>query len=131
MHLHDRDILFACIGKLYVAKWDDVMNEANSHVTMQEMKSMYMKAEVKRAKQAYQLASVNGYPLVSELINLVEGGNISGIPGITHVDIKRAYEIYGESVAFKCGKMTKRKISRLQFSEDLKAIDKEQGQLMI
>jgi hypothetical protein len=56
VHLHDKDILFACIGKLYVEKWDDVMNDAKSHVTMQETELMYTKAEVKRAKQAYQQA---------------------------------------------------------------------------
>jgi hypothetical protein len=48
---------------------------------------LYMKAEVKRSKQAYQLASVSGYASVSELINLVEDGNTSRIPGITRVDI--------------------------------------------
>jgi hypothetical protein len=99
VHLHDRDILFARIGKLYVAKWDDVMNEASSHMTTQETESMYTKAKVKRAKQAYRLASISGYPLVLELNNLVEDGNVSGIPGITHMDIKRAYEIYGAPVA--------------------------------
>jgi hypothetical protein len=41
------------------------------------------------------------------LINLVEDGNISRIPGITCVDIKRACEIYGEPVAYVCRKMTK------------------------
>ena len=99
VHLKDRDILFARIGKLYVAKWDDVMNKASSHLTTQETESMYTKAEMKRAKQAYQLASTIGYPSVLELINLVEDGNISGIPGITRVAIKRAYEIYGAPVA--------------------------------
>ena len=44
VHLHDRDIIFAYIGKLYVAKWDDVMNEARSYVTTQETESMYTKA---------------------------------------------------------------------------------------
>ena len=102
VHLHDKDILFACIGKLYVTKWDDAMNEASSYVTIQEMESMYMKADVKRAKQAYQLPSASGYPSISELIYLMEDGNISRIPGITCVDIKRAYELYGEHVAYVC-----------------------------
>ena len=88
VHLKDRDILFARIGKLYVAKWDDVLNEASSHMTTQETELRYMMAKVKRAKQAHQLASTSGYPSVQELINLVEDGNVSGIPGITRVGIK-------------------------------------------
>ena len=44
------------------------------------------------------------YPSTSELIIWVEDGNISGIPGITRVDIKRAYEINGEPVAYMCEK---------------------------
>ena len=40
--------------------------------------------------RAYKLASTSGYPSVSELINIVEGGNIVGVPGITRADIKRA-----------------------------------------
>ena len=88
VHLEDRDILLARVGKLYVAKWNDVMNEASSHLTTQETESRYTMAEVNRAKQAYQLASASGYPSVQELINLVEDGNVSGIPGITRVDIR-------------------------------------------
>ena len=102
------------------------MNEASSHMTTQETESMYTKAEVKRAKQAYQLASTSEYPSVLELINLVEDGNVSGIPGINRLDIKRACEIYGASVAYICGKMTKKKVSRVQYSEELKATDMDQ-----
>ena len=40
-------------------------------------------AEVKRVKQAYELASASGYPSVKELVNLVEDGNVTGIAGIT------------------------------------------------
>ena len=53
VHLHDRDILFVRIGKLYVAKWNDVIREAHSFVTTQETESMYTKADVRRAKQGY------------------------------------------------------------------------------
>ena len=126
VNLHDRDILFACIRKLYIAKWDDVMNKARLHMTTQEMESMYTKAKVKRDKQAYQLASTSGYPSVLELINLVEDENISGIPGITRVDIKRAYEIYGAPVTYVRGKLTRKKVSRVEYSEELKTTDQEQ-----
>jgi hypothetical protein len=52
VHLHDRDILFARIGKLYMAKWNNVIREAHSFVTTQETQSMYTKADVRQAKQA-------------------------------------------------------------------------------
>ena len=123
VHLKDRDILFARIGKLYVAKWDDVMNKASSHLTAQEAESRYTMAEVRGAKQAYQLASASGYPLVQELINLVEDGNVSRIPGITRMDIRRAYEIFGAPVAYVRRIMTKKKVSRAVYSEELKATD--------
>ena len=82
---------------------------------------------MKHAKQAYQLASVIGYLSVSEMINLVEDGNISGIPGITRVDIKRAYEINGEPVAYMCEKNDQEELLRVHFSKELKATEKELG----
>ena len=45
IEIYSLHILESC-----VAKWNDVTNEASSYVTTQEMESMYMKAEVKRAK---------------------------------------------------------------------------------
>ena len=109
VHNKERDILFARIGKLYVAKWSEVISAASLHVTTQETESRYSKAELKRAKLAYQLASVSGYPSVGELINIIEDGNIMGIPAISHEDVKRAYERYGTPVEYVRGKMTKRR----------------------
>ena len=60
------------------------------------------------------------------MINIVEDGNILGIPCITHADIKCAYELFGEPVACICEEMTKKKILHAQFSEELKSIDKDQ-----
>jgi hypothetical protein len=80
-------------------KWNNVIKEAHSFVTTQEMELMYTKADVRRAKEAYKLASTSGYPSISELINIVEDGSILGVPGIMRADIKRAYELYGEPVA--------------------------------
>ena len=54
-------------------------------------------------KRAYELASSSGYLSESKLINIVEDGNIVGVPGITRADIKRLYELYGEPVAYVCG----------------------------
>jgi hypothetical protein len=110
VHTEDKDILFARVGKLYVAKWDDIMGYARTYVTTQETELAYSKEEVFKAKRAYELASRSGYPLVDELVNLVEDGNIHGMPGITREDIRQAYELYGEPVAYVRGKMVKRKI---------------------
>ena len=126
VHLHDRDILFTRIGKLYIAKWNDVLRKANIFVTTQETESMYTKDDVRSANQAYKLASSSGYPSVSELINIVEDGNIVGVSGITRADIKHVYELYGKPVAYVRGKMTKKKVTHVQFSEELKSVDKDQ-----
>ena len=64
--------------------------------------------------------------MISEFINLVEDGNISGIPGITRVDIKRAYEINGEPVAYMCEKNDQEEVLRVHFSKELKATEKDQ-----
>ena len=56
----------------------------------------------------------------------MEDGNIVGVPGITRADIMHAYELYGEPVAYVRGKMTKKKVTRVQFSEELKSVDKDQ-----
>jgi hypothetical protein len=109
-----------------VAKWDAIMGEARSYVSSQETESMSMKREIVRAKQAYKLVSISGYPSITELVNLVEDGNILNIPGITRKNIKRAYELYSEPVAFERGKMMEKKVSCMKFSEDLKSTYKEQ-----
>ena len=39
VHTEDKDILFARVGKLYVAKWDDIEGYARNYVTTQEMEA--------------------------------------------------------------------------------------------
>jgi hypothetical protein len=56
----------------------------------------------------------------------VEDGNVLGVPGIMRADIKRAYELYGDSIAYVRGKMTKKKVTHVQLSEELKSVDKDQ-----
>ena len=107
VHTDDRDILFAQVGNLYVVKWEAIIGEARSYVTSQETESTYTKKEIVRAKQAYELACISGYPSVTELVNLVEDGNILNIPGITRADIKRAYELYGVPLTYVHEKMRK------------------------
>ena len=112
MRLDERDLFFKRVGKLYVAEWDSV-GRVESYVTSQETDLPCTKAEVLRAKQAYQLISASGYPSVNEVIGLIEDGNISGLPGITRADIRRAYELYGPLPAYVRGKMTSKKVSRV------------------
>ena len=102
-----------------------MIGAASLHVTTQETELRYSKAEVKRAKLAYQLASVSGYPLVGELINIIEDGNISGIPAILREDVKQAYNIYGTPVEYVRGKMTKRKATTVVYNEEFKSKERE------
>ena len=53
-------------------------------------------------------------------MGLIEHGNIAGLPGITRDDIQRAYEMYGQPVAYVRGKMTKKQASHMQYSEEFK-----------
>ena len=87
------------------------MGPARAYVTTQETEFVYMKREIARAKKAYKLVSVSGYPSIAELVSLVEDGNIQSMPGITRADIKRVYELYGKPVAYFRGKMTEKKVS--------------------
>ena len=59
-------------------------------------------------------------------MSLEEDGNIQCMPGITRADIERAYALYGKPVAYVGGKMTKKKVSQVNFSEDLKSTDRVQ-----
>ena len=61
VHTEDKDILFARVGKLYVAKWDDIVGYARNYVTTQETEAAYSKGEVLKAKRAYELASISGW----------------------------------------------------------------------
>ena len=66
------------------------MGRAESYVTRQETELPFTKAEILRAKQAYQLISASGYPSATEMVNIIEDGNITGFPGLTRVDLRRA-----------------------------------------
>jgi hypothetical protein len=103
VHLENRDLAFHRRGKLYVAKWEDVGGVYN---TVREMESLYTKAEVTRARVAYDLLKNAGYPSLDEFIHLVEDGNIQELPGVSRSDIRRAFEIYGLPVEYVRGKMT-------------------------
>ncbi len=118
VHLPDRDIEFVRRGKMYVADWEEVRSVFTTTV--------YMKAEERRAKRAYELLRTSGDPSMAEAVHLVEDGNISSMPALTCEDIRRAYEIYGSPPEFVHGKMTKKKVSWAIVDEDLMLDEKKQ-----
>jgi hypothetical protein len=105
VHLQDHDIVFNRRGKMYVADLEQV-------VCVRHDGRSYTKAEESWAKRAYDLLHTSGYPSMSEAIDLVEDGNICGMPTLTREDIRRAYEIYGSPPEYVRGKMMKKKISQ-------------------
>ena len=123
VHLPDRDIEFKRRGKLYVALWEEITAVMT---TVQEAEGVYTKAEVKRAKEAYDLLKNTGYPSVEELIHLIEDGNILELPHISRADIKRAYDLYGMPVEYVRGKMTKKRATRVRFEPALQENEKDQ-----
>ena len=126
VHLDDRDICFKRCGKLFVAEWYEVMTRTMVCATTQENEATYTKKEVSKAKTAYELIKTSGYPSVSEFVGLLEHGNVVGIPSVTWDDVRRAYKIYGQPVAYVRGKMTKKKVDCVQYSEELKSCEREQ-----
>ncbi len=86
VHLPDRDITFHHRGKLYVADWaeQDTDNERNIYTMV------CTKAKEAHAKRAYELLRTSGFPSYNEAVHLVEDGNITGLPGLTAEDVRRA-----------------------------------------
>ena len=77
---------------------------------------MYTKAEVSQAKEAYVIMKNGGFPLLDELVEMVENGNILEMPNISsRVDIKRAYELNGIPVECTRGKLTKKHALRVRY----------------
>jgi hypothetical protein len=68
---------------------------------------------------AYELLKNAGYPLAAELINLVGDGNVMDRPALTRGNIIRAYEIFGQPPEYVRGKLTKKKVSKVNFDAAL------------
>ncbi len=119
VHLPDSDGRFECKEKMYIADWS---KSISAYVTT----GVYMKAEELRAKRAYELLCMSGYPSMAEVIHLVEDGNITNMPMLTQEDVQRAYEIYRSPPEFARGKMTKKKISRAIVDKSLMLDEKKQ-----
>ena len=69
---------------------------------------------------------MSGYSSVSELIHLIEDGNITGMPALTCEDALCAYDLFGTPPAYVQGKMTKRQICRAVIEESLFMTEKRQ-----
>jgi hypothetical protein len=88
-----KTIDFTHRNKLYIADWQDTGLYVCA--TLCENESVYTREEVHRAQQAYELVSAAGYPSPTEVLHLVQDGNIRGIPVLSRADVEWAYRIYG------------------------------------
>jgi hypothetical protein len=112
VHLPAYDLAFKRTGKLYVADFRQILSPHKVYSTVMENESIYTKLEIKKAKDAYEFLKCSGYPSPEEAVQLIQDGNIFGLPDLTTEDLHRAYDIYGSPVAYVRGKLTKRAISR-------------------
>jgi hypothetical protein len=113
-----QEIFFKRKDKMFVAKVEEV---ATVMTTISELQ--YSSAEVKRAETAYELLRSAGYPSAAELTNLVRDGNVLDMPAITSSDIVRAYDIFGQTPEYVRGKLTKKKVNRINFDAALRSTD--------
>jgi hypothetical protein len=104
VHLPERDLVFECRGKLYMA---DFARDGQVHVT-----KAYMKAEEVRLKQAYKLIRNTRFPSYQEAVHLVEDGNIAHMPVLSAAYVHRAYELYGIHPEYVQGNMVKKRASQ-------------------
>jgi hypothetical protein len=117
VHLPERDIIFYRRDKLYVADF--------SRPVVAVTKA-YTKAEEARAQAAYEIICNCGYPSITEAIHLIQDGNLTHMPMLTAEDVRRAYDLYGEPVGSVRGKLTKKKISRSIYDNNLLMDQKKQ-----
>ena len=76
VHLPHVDIMFKRRDGMYVADWTQYSRVYSTRVCT--------RAEEERAGKAYELArTTSGYPSISELIHLIEDGNITGMPALS------------------------------------------------
>ena len=83
-------------------------------------------AEEEHARKAYDLTRMSDYPSVSELIHLIEDGNIRGMPSLTCEDVLHAYDLFGMPPAYVRGKMTKRAIKHEAIDDNLMITEEKQ-----
>ena len=120
VHLPGRDLVFARRNKMYVADMRDWAT-GNVHVTtVADMEARHSKAEVARAREAWDLVKTSGFDSEKDAINLVSDGNITGLK-LTASDVRRAFEIYGIPYESVRGKHTHKKTGRQYVDTALKS----------
>jgi hypothetical protein len=120
VHLPGREVEFKRVGKLYVANLHSLLKPSAVFATVGENEDIYTRAEVHRAKAAYEFLKCSGFPSQEEAVHLLQDMN--------RQDIVREYDIYGIPVAYVRGKQTKQAIARAVI--DPEAIMREKAQVL-
>jgi hypothetical protein len=118
-----KEIKFVRRNKLYVADWQDTGLYVCA--TVRENESVYTRDEVRRAEMAYELVRTAGYPSPTEVLHLIQDGNIRGMPTLSRADVERAYRIYGTHPEYVRGQLTSRKVGRVQVDLGLRSTQKQ------
>ena len=113
----NEDIVFERRNKLYVADFSDWVRDNYKEskdmlagMTVSEREHMYTRKERRKAIEAGEFIKNAGFPSQGEAIAMARDGNLKNFPHDAN-DIKRHFEIYGDSPAYLRGKMTDRKAS--------------------
>jgi len=122
VHMPDRDLVFKQRGKLFVA---DFIEEGVVGAMVLSTQA-FTKAEVERAKRAYEFIENAGYPSYQEAVNMLQDGNISNMPSLNAEDIRRADALFGYPPAYVRGRLTWRKAARAIVDDDLILDEKRQ-----
>jgi hypothetical protein len=116
VHTPEGDILFKKKGKLHLADF-----AAYGHVMATQV---YTKAEMARVHAVRDLIRNTEYPSYQEVVNLLQDGNFSHLPNLTAKDVRRSYDLFGKSMAFVRGRMTKQVVKRAVVDDDLNSEEK-------
>jgi hypothetical protein len=119
VHLPEKDILFRKRGKMHIA--DFAESGANVMATQ-----AHMKAEIERARRVQELVRNCGYPSYQELTYMLQDGNLTHLPNLTGQDVRRAYDLFGNSSEYVWGRMTQKPVKKAIVEDDLKLDQKKQ-----
>jgi hypothetical protein len=123
VHMSTGDLVFSRLDKLYVAELYEA-EERIIQATVRENEALYTKAEVKRAKEAYEFMKNSGYPSVGEAVHILTDGNVRGVPMLMKEDLECAYKIYGLHPEYIRGKLTKKTVGRIPVDPTLRSVSK-------
>ncbi len=126
VHLQGEDMIFDRVDKLYVGKlFRTTPHMLVNFATTKEMSLRYTNSEISRAKMVSEFIESSGYPSETDLIKIVESGNIINLP-FTVADVKRHYDIYGAPVGAVRGKKRNQKVSYVEIDPNYKSQRTEQ-----